>query len=75
MQKQLRPAETAGAGTSKPAPLNTVSEVCALLRISRRSLQDRIRDGRIPCVRIGDRCLFIWEDVLRALRRRDGEAK
>lgn len=63
-------AAPAGASPSpEPARLLTVPELLARLRISRRTLHDHIRKGRIPAIRLGKRILFSWPIVLEALLR------
>jgi excisionase family DNA binding protein len=50
----------------------TIDETAALLRVSKRSIyeyvsargRDRMKANPFPCLRIGDRVLFVKEDVL-----------
>ena len=63
-------AAPAGAGTrNEPAGLLTVPEVLARLRISRRTLHEHVKKGRVPAIRLGKRILFSWPVVLEALLR------
>ena len=55
----------------------TIDECAALLRVSKRSIyefisargKERMKNNPFPCLRIGDRCLFIKEDVLAWINR------
>jgi excisionase family DNA binding protein len=50
----------------------TIDETAALLRVSKRSIyeyvsqrgRERMKRNPFPCLRIGDRVLFVREDVL-----------
>ena len=54
-----------------------IDEVAKLLRLSKRSIyefisargKERMKANPFPCVRIGDRCLFIKEDVVAWINR------
>lgn len=55
----------------------TIDEVSQMLRISKRSVyeyisargRERMRANPFPCLRIGDRCLFVKEDVVAWIHR------
>ena len=65
----VAPAGASMSNNTEPAGLLTVPELLARLRISRRTLHDHIRKGRIPAIRLGKRILFSWPLVLSALLR------
>ena len=70
LRKTVTLAAPAGASTSiQPEALLTVPEVLARLRISRRTLHDHIRKGRVPAIKLGKRILFSWPVALEALLR------
>jgi excisionase family DNA binding protein len=68
-------AAPAGATSNEPAGLLTVPELLARLRISRRTLYDHIRKGRVPAIRLGKRILFSWPVVLESLLRQSRAAE
>jgi excisionase family DNA binding protein len=69
-------AAPAGASNNTgPAALLTVPELLARLRISRRTLHDHIRNGRVPAIRLGKRILFSWPVVLESLLRQQRAAE
>ena len=47
------------------APLLTISEASAFLRLSEKSIRRLITSRRLPCVRLGRRVLFDRSDLLR----------
>ena len=55
----------------------TVGEVAKMLRLSTRSIyemtsargKERMKNNPFPTLRIGDRCLFVKEDVLAWINR------
>jgi len=55
----------------------TIAEVASLLRVSKRSIyeyvsargRERMASNPFPCLRIGDRVLFVREDVLAWINR------
>lgn len=55
----------------------TIDEVASLLRLSKRSVyeltsqrgKERFKRNPFPCLRIGDRVLFVREDVLAWIHR------
>lgn len=66
----VTPVASAGASdNTETAGLLTVPELLVRLRISRRTLHDHIRKGRVPAIRLGKRVLFSWPIVLEALLR------
>jgi len=75
LRKTVTLAAPAGANTTESAGLLTVPEALARLRISRRTLHDHIRKGRIPAIRLGKRILFSWPVVLESLLRKQRAAK
>jgi excisionase family DNA binding protein len=56
---------SAGERQDRPAPLWTIHEVAAYLRIHEKTVARWVRSGRLPCVRIGSRLRFDRQDVLR----------
>lgn len=47
----------------------TVAEACQLLKISKPTLYARIGDGTIQAKNIGNRVLFVKEDLLKAVKQ------
>jgi excisionase family DNA binding protein len=55
----------------------TIDEVASLLRVSKRSIYEyvsargrqRMKQNPFPVLRIGDRCLFVKEDVFAWINR------
>jgi excisionase family DNA binding protein len=55
----------------------TISEVAEMLRVSKRSIyeyvstrgRERMKANRFPVLRIGDRVLFVREDILAWINR------
>ena len=50
------------------APLLTLPEASAFLRLSEKSIRRLIAARRLPCVRLGRRVLFDRSDLLRWVR-------
>lgn len=50
----------------------TVEETCKLIKISKPTLYERMKDGSIPFIRLGSRLLFVKEDVLNAIKKKGG---
>lgn len=80
MKRESALAVAAGASTpTEPAAkqltcgeylgLLTVAGILEKLPISRRTLCDHIKHGRIPAIKLGRRILFDWESVRAALLR------
>lgn len=51
----------------------TVEEVCKLIKISKPTLYERMKDSSIPFIRLGSRLLFVKEDVLKAIKQKGGK--
>jgi hypothetical protein len=63
-------AEPAGASTdAEPAGLWDTRQLLARVPISRRTLHARIKDGKIPAIKLGKRLLFHPPSVEAALLR------
>ena len=56
------------AGNEMP-PLLTPDDVAKALKISKTTLCRLTRDGKIPYVRIGDRCVRYPREVIEQMRR------
>ena len=54
--------------TSKPEQLIDASELAKALLVSSATVDRRVKDGKIPCIRIGNRRRFLLSDVLVALK-------
>jgi excisionase family DNA binding protein len=74
-------SETAEASTSlhlaaqvQGGELLTTQEVLQRLRISRRTLYNHVKHGKLPAVKLGARTLYHWPSVLGALLRQQREA-
>ncbi|RMD91743.1 MAG: DNA-binding protein [Calditrichaeota bacterium] len=51
----------------QPEKTLTAEEVCEILHISRKTLYRYVKDGKIPCVRIGMQLRFFRQDIARYL--------
>jgi excisionase family DNA binding protein len=56
------------------AELLTTQEVIDRLRISRRTLHEHVKRGKLPAIKLGARVLYHWPSVLSALLRNQREA-
>ena len=57
------------------APLLTINEVCARLRVSRWLVYDLVRDGDLPAVRLTRRRLLFTEQAVEDLVRRHEDTR
>lgn len=52
--------------------LLTCNELAARLKITRRTVYRMLREGRIPCQRVGGQWRFVWEEVIESLKQEPG---
>ena len=55
--------------SADPKPLLTAREVARLLRLHEKTVRRMIREGRLPCLRIGRSVRFVVDDIDRWLMR------
>jgi excisionase family DNA binding protein len=70
MGTNIKQTAPTGEGVT-PAGLDFIDEkqLLARLPVSRRTIHNWRRAGKIPSIKIGRRILFCWENVADALRR------
>jgi len=65
--KALEPTKQANANFETPGltykPLYKISEVCSLLQISRPTIYDWIKHGKLKPYKIRSRLYFLWNDI------------
>jgi excisionase family DNA binding protein len=52
-------------------PLFKITEVCTLFQVSRQTIYDWIKDGRLKPYKIKSRVYFLWDDIRRLLQPED----
>jgi excisionase family DNA binding protein len=70
---KVSPSKVAFRFEGDEKTLLTTQDVCQFLGISRSFLYRKIHEGQAPCLRVGRRCWFRWEEIMEALVDVDGE--